>query len=59
MGQFEVWESKQNLEWRWRFRANDARIIADSGVCYDSKDDWLSGIRLIKNEVPDAKIVFL
>jgi len=46
-------------EWRWRLRASNGRIIADSGEGYKNKQDCEHGIDLVKKEAPDAKIVYL
>lgn len=55
--QFEVYEDKAE-EWRWRFRASNGKIIADSGEGYKNKQDCLHGIDLVKREAPTAKIVY-
>lgn len=52
---FEVYKDKAE-EWRWRFRASNSKIIADSGEGYQNKQDCLHGIELIKTEAPDAEI---
>ena len=54
--EFEVYQDKAG-EWRWRFRASNNKIIADSGEGYVNKQDCLNGINLIKKEAPNAKIV--
>ena len=35
-------------EWRWRLKAANGRIIADSGEGYKSVSDCLDDIRLVK-----------
>lgn len=55
--QFEVYTDKAG-EWRWRFRASNSKIIADSGEGYKEKSDCLHGIDLVKKESPNAKIVY-
>lgn len=35
-------------QWRWRLRAANHRIIADSGEGYLHKSDCLTGIALVK-----------
>jgi len=52
---FEVYKDKAE-EWRWRFKASNSKIIADSGEGYHNKADCLHGIELIKTEAPDAEI---
>lgn len=34
--------------WRWRLRANNGQIIADSAEAYVSKADCLHGISLVQ-----------
>lgn len=34
--------------WRWRLRAGNNRIIADSGESYHNKSDCLAAIELVK-----------
>ena len=45
---YEVYEDAAK-EWRWRLRAVNNRIIADSGEGYQNKDDCLHGIALVKD----------
>lgn len=52
---FEVYRDKAE-EWRWRFRASNGKIIADSGEGYQNKQDCLHGIELIKTEARHAEI---
>ena len=56
--QFEVYADKAG-EWRWRFRASNGKIIADSGEGYKDQQDCLHGRDLVKQEAPNAKTVFL
>jgi uncharacterized protein YegP (UPF0339 family) len=35
-------------EWRWRLKASNGRILADSGEGYQTQHDCLDGIRLVK-----------
>lgn len=35
-------------EWRWRLKAANGRIIADSGEGYKSEKECLDGIDLVK-----------
>jgi uncharacterized protein YegP (UPF0339 family) len=52
---FEVYQDKKG-EWRWKFRASNSKIIADSGEGYKDKKDCLHGIDLFKKESGDADI---
>lgn len=44
-------------EWRWRFRASNEKIIADSGEGYKNQSDCESAIALLKREAPSAPII--
>ena len=55
--QFEVYADKAG-EWRWKLRASNARIIADSSEGYKNKQDCVHGIGLVKQEAVGAKIVY-
>ena len=35
--------------WRWRLRAANNKIIAESGEAYVNKQDCLAAIQLVKN----------
>jgi uncharacterized protein YegP (UPF0339 family) len=35
-------------EWRWRLRAANGRIIAESGESYRNREDCLAAITLVK-----------
>ncbi len=43
-------------QFRWRLRAANSRIIADSGEGYFSKSDCQAGIRLVQTGAPGASI---
>ena len=55
MAKFQLYKDKAG-EWRWRLRANNGRIIADSGEGYTKKQGCLHGIELVSTLGPDAKI---
>jgi uncharacterized protein YegP (UPF0339 family) len=55
MTTFQVYKDIQG-EYRWRLRAGNNRIIADSGEGYRSKADCLHGIELVKRDGPDAPV---
>ncbi|OLB20653.1 MAG: DUF1508 domain-containing protein [Acidobacteriales bacterium 13_2_20CM_55_8] len=44
---FYMYKDKQGL-WRWRLKAANNKIIADSGESYHHEDDCLAGINLVK-----------
>jgi uncharacterized protein YegP (UPF0339 family) len=37
-----------NNEWRWRLKAANGNILADSGEGYSSKADCLAGVASVK-----------
>lgn len=53
--EFQVYKDAKGY-WRWRFRASNGRIIADSAESYVNRDGALYGIRLIKDEGPNAPV---
>lgn len=38
-----------HVEWRWRLRANNGKIIADSGEGYKNYIDCVHAINLVKS----------
>ena len=44
---FEVYQDKKK-QWRWRLRAGNRRIIADSAESYSRKYDVLRSIELVR-----------
>jgi uncharacterized protein YegP (UPF0339 family) len=55
MAKFYVYKDA-NGEYRWRLRAGNGRVIADSGEGYERKIDCEHGIELIKEESPTAPV---
>jgi uncharacterized protein YegP (UPF0339 family) len=45
---FQLYRDRSN-EWRWRLKAQNGRIIADSAEGYINKNDCLNAIRLVKS----------
>lgn len=47
---FEIYPSGGliNMQWRWRLRAANNRIIADSGESYHNKTDCIHALNLVK-----------
>ena len=41
-------------EYRWRFRATNGEIIADSAESYRSRYDCKQGVRLMRGQAPGA-----
>jgi uncharacterized protein YegP (UPF0339 family) len=44
---FHVYEDAKG-EWRWRLKASNGRVVADSGEGYRDKADCLHGIEIVK-----------
>jgi uncharacterized protein len=55
---FEVYKDKKG-EWRWRFKASNGDILADSGEGYKNKSDCEAGIESVRHNGPGATIVVL
>lgn len=55
---FELYKDKAE-EWRWRLKADNGRIIADSGEGYKNKADCEHGIDLVKGLNIQTEIVVL
>lgn len=53
MAKFHVYPDARG-EWRWRFRADGGRIVADSGEGYVNKKDCLDAIEILKKEATTA-----
>jgi uncharacterized protein len=43
-------------EYRWRFRADNGKIVADSAEGYTNKSDCMNGIRIVQTESPRATV---
>ena len=57
MAEFELYKDQDNpQDFRWRLRANNGEIIADSGEGYNDKDDAEHGIDLVKQQAPTARV---
>ncbi|WP_227377268.1 HVO_2922 family protein [Haladaptatus halobius] len=46
-------------EWRWRLVVPNGNIIADSGEGYKSKQGAKRGIRSVKNNASNARVVVI
>ena len=55
MAKFVVYKDKIG-EWRWRFIANNGKIIADSGEGYKNKSECYDGINILREQIHSAKI---
>lgn len=54
MAKFEIYKDRKG-EYRWRFRADNSKVIADSSEGYINKADCEHGIGLVKRQAPYAK----
>ena len=52
---FEVFKDAKG-EFRWRLKATNSKIIADSGEGYKAKADCLAGIKLIQEGAAKATV---
>jgi uncharacterized protein YegP (UPF0339 family) len=55
MADFQIFKDKAG-EYRWRFRADNYEVIADSAEGYVNKSDCEHGIDLVKQLAPAAEI---
>ncbi|MDO8487015.1 MAG: DUF1508 domain-containing protein [Candidatus Curtissbacteria bacterium] len=55
MAVFKIYKDVQGY-YRWRFRAANNKIIADSGEGYVKWQDAKAGIDFIKKYAPDAEV---
>ena len=55
MAKFQMFKDKKG-EYRWRLRADNNEIIADSGEGYVNKTDCEHGIDLVKQLSPNARV---
>lgn len=55
---FEVFASR-NKQWRWRLRAKNGRVVANSGESYRRKIDCLTSIKLVKKAGKKTQVEFL
>lgn len=53
---FEVYSDRAG-QWRWRFKARNGRVLADSGESYYNRTDCENAIQLIKRDAPTAPIL--
>ena len=55
MAKFQIFQDRSG-EYRWRLRANNNEIIADSAEGYVAKRDCEHGLELVKTLAPSAEI---
>jgi uncharacterized protein YegP (UPF0339 family) len=56
--EFEVYRDHMQ-RWRWRLKAPNGEIIADSGQGYHHRQDCLRGIQLVQAYAPIAQVVYV
>jgi uncharacterized protein YegP (UPF0339 family) len=55
MAQFEIYQDER-LEFRWRFKANNGEILAESAEGYNNPANCEHAIILIKQQIANARI---
>jgi hypothetical protein len=55
MAKFQIFTDRAG-EYRWRLRANNNEIIADSAEGYKAKSDCEHGVDLVKQLAPTAEV---
>jgi uncharacterized protein YegP (UPF0339 family) len=55
MAQFEIYKDER-LEFRWRFKANNGEILAESAEGYNNQANCEHAIILVKQQVANARI---
>ena len=56
MAQFEVYKDNPRL-FRWRLRASNNSVIAESCEGYQNRSDCENVVTLVRNEAPKAGII--
>ena len=56
MAKFEIYQDAQ-LEFHWRFRANNGKILAESGETYNNRANCEHAIISMRQQVPRAVII--
>jgi uncharacterized protein YegP (UPF0339 family) len=55
MARFVIYKDTRN-EFRWRFIADNGKIVADSAEGYIAKSDCERGIQIVKQQSPGASV---
>ena len=53
MAKFQIYKDNAG-QWRWRFKADNGRIVADSAEGYATKQNCTDGIDIVKKQAPAA-----
>ena len=58
VAQFEIYRDEAG-EWRWRLKSSgNYKIIADSAEGYESKEDCIHGVNLVKQQALGAEVKY-
>lgn len=55
MAKFVIYRDSQS-RFRWRLKAENGQIVADSGEGYSSKDNCQYGVSFVKQQAPWASL---
>jgi uncharacterized protein len=55
MARFEIYIDER-LEFRWRFKANNGKILAESAEGYNNRANCEHAITLVKQQLANARI---
>lgn len=55
MAQFEVYRDNAD-KYRWRLRADNGHVVADSGQGHKRRTDCMNGIEHVREQAPGADI---
>ncbi len=55
MATFKIYKDAKG-EYRWRFRADNYKIVADSAEGYTTKKSCEDGIEIVKKQAPTATV---
>ena len=55
MAQFQIYKDAKN-EYRWRLKADNYKIVADSAEGYTTKQSCEAGIEIVKKQAPTATV---
>jgi uncharacterized protein YegP (UPF0339 family) len=55
MAQFQIYKDAKN-EYRWRLKADNYKIVADSAEGYTTKQNCEAGMEIVKKQAPAATV---
>jgi uncharacterized protein YegP (UPF0339 family) len=56
MAQFELYRDSAD-DFRWRLRADNGNVVADSGQGYSRRTDCERGIEIVKEQASGAEVI--